>query len=262
MEKHLKFIGCGNTGDLIHGMFAAKHICKKMGMKGSLYITDKFRHKDLFECGHFAFHLEKSIHDLKELMLNQEWLIDFDILPIDFNIEDYIYLSEWRRVSTPKPWTKIMTETFDFPIPDEYPWLDVPDPDDNTKGKVLIHSSTKRHNSQFPWDRILREIDKEILFVTSNENEFDDFKHKGNKVKPYFVETIYDMAKAINSCDLFIGNQSLLFAIATSLDKPRICELHDSSHIYYSGEHRYSDNLSWFLNNKLKHNSDNVKIKI
>ena len=70
------------------------------------------------------------------------------------------------------------------------------------------------------------------------------------------------MSKALKSCDLFIGNQSLLFAIANSLDTPRICELHDSSYVFYAGEHNFSENISWYLNGTVRHNSENIKIKL
>ena len=68
------------------------------------------------------------------------------------------------------------------------------------------------------------------------------------------------MAAAMNGCKLFIGNQSMPFTIASALDIPRVCELHHASAEFYTGEHKYSDNISWFLNNDIKHNSPNVNI--
>ena len=66
----------------------------------------------------------------------------------------------------------------------------------------------------------------------------------------------------INSSKLFIGNQSLPLAIASSLDVLRIAELFHSSAEFYNGEHLYSDNISWFIGNDIKHNSNKINIKI
>jgi hypothetical protein len=258
-RRVLNFISCGNTGDLIHAMYAAKQICIKEKVKANIFISDG-SYGNVWGCGHFAFSLEKTLEDVKELVLEQEWVKSFKILPKKFK-KDYICLQQWRR-QTAKSWTNLLSNEYEFEIPDEYPWISISDYDTEAKGKVLIHRSDKRHNIDFPWDRIIGEIDKEILFITSNEREFNEFGSRNDKVKPYIVETVSEMAKAIKSCDLFVGNQSLPLALATSLDVPRICSLHPSSFMSYSGEHCFSDNISWFLTNNVKHNSENINIKL
>ena len=245
-------------GDLIHAMYAIKHVCAKEGVKGNLYISDG-SYGNVWGCGHFAFSLEKTLNDVKDLVLEQEYIEEFKILPKDFN-EEYICLQQWRKHPPIKSWSNLLSEEYNFDIPDEYPWITTTD-GAKTKGKVLIHYSNKRHNYDFPWNKVINDIENEILFITSHEQEFNEFKFK-HKIKPYIVETVSDMAKAIKSCDLFIGNQSLPLAIATSLDIPRICVLHESSYKFYSGEHHLSNNTSWFLKENLMYNGENIKIKL
>jgi hypothetical protein len=256
----INFVSCGQVGDLIHQLYVIKCICGKEKAKANLYIAE-FSY-GLGACGNFTFDLNKSYEDTSELILSQNYINEYKILPRDFQ-ENYINLNKWRDRTPFKTWTELLSEYFNFDISQEYKWMIIEKIDDNVKDKILIHNSNKRHNEQFNWGSLLDSIDEDVYFLTTSVDEYNAFRFKGhNKVKLYLVKNVNDMAIAINSCRLFIGNQSLPFAIASSLDILRICELHSSSSEFYTGEHKYSEKISWFLNTNNKHNSNLINIQI
>ena len=87
-------------------------------------------------------------------------------------------------------------------------------------------------------------------FVTNDQMEWDLFPYK-DKAQLHLVKTISEMAIAINSGKLFIGNQSAPLAIASALDVPRVCELDYDPAPFYMGEEKYSNNIKWYLNDQV-----------
>ena len=257
--SNIDFLSCGQVGDLIHQLYVVKSICIEKNVKANLYIAELSY--GLCACGNFTFDLNKTYEDTKELINSQDYINKYEILPINFDLP-IINLNIWRDMGNFRSWTTLLSETFNVNKLTPNKWVNSFKVDENTKGKVLIHNSDKRHNSNFPWVRILDEINDEILFITSNQSEYDGFRFKTDKVKLYLTPTVGDMVNAINSSKLFIGNQSLPLAIASSLDVLRIAELHPSSGEFYNGEHQYSSKISWFISDVTKHNSDEITIKI
>jgi len=256
----INFISCGQVGDLIHQLYAVKCICEKKNSKANLYIAD-FSY-GLSACGNFTFDLNKSYEDTLELILAQDYINEYKILPREFD-ENYINLNKWRDMTPFKTWTELLSGYFNFDISQEYKWIITKKTDDKVKNKILIHNSNKRHNEEFNWCSFLDSIDEDVYFLTTSVEEYNSFRFKDHdNVKPHLVKNVDDMVTSINSCRLFIGNQSLPFAIASSLDVLRICELHKLSAEFYNGEHNYSEKISWFLNANNKHNSKLINIKI
>jgi hypothetical protein len=256
---NLNFVNGGNTGDLIHQLYAIKNICIRDNAMANIYLVDETY--KIPGCGNFLFNLSKTIEDTKDFILAQDFVNSYEILPKPFD-KEYHNLNMWRFKSENKSWTDLMSSYYNFDIPETYKWLDNIEINDEFKDKIIIHNSVVRHNPQFNWEGIIDGISNDILFITSNDTEYGKFNFKNDKIKLFKASTVSEMVIAINSCKLFIGNQSLPFAIASALDVPRICELHESSKYFYMGEHVYSDNISWFFNNTTKHNSENIKIEL
>ena len=64
--------------------------------------------------------------------------------------------------------------------------------------------------------------------------------------EPYIVNDTYEMASAIKSSRLFVGNQSSPFALANALDVDRIVELCPvDADVFYRGEARYSKKIGF-----------------
>ena len=255
----INFISGGHTGDLIHELYIVKNICNQNQDVSNLYIAD--RSYNINQCIDFSFNLDKVYNDTKDLIKSQSYINDYQIFPKNFN-EPIINISDWRNnLQYIYCWTDLLSIHYQINPPEEYKWINIEKIDPNTVGKILIHHSGRRFNHEFNWG-ILSNTEKDILFITSDIREWEIFKFKNEKIKPYLVSTVSEMATAINSCDLFIGNQSLPFAIACSLDKPRICELEYPSAMFYMNEKNYSENISWYLNDNIKYNSEKIEIKV
>jgi len=277
--ESINFISCGQVGDLFHQLFVIKSMCDDKKCKANLYIAD-FSY-GLCVGGNFTFDINKTFQDIYKIVKSQPYIDNFEILGRDFNYsnkscscgfrqncivpdDSFIYLNKWRLVFSKerKSWTDLLSDYFSVKKIDKYQYIQISETDQNVFGKVLIHNSNKRHNVQFPWDSIINSIDKDILFITTDLSEFENFRFKTNRIKPYIVSTLSDMSNAIGSCDLFIGNQSAPLAIASALDVPRIAELHSSSYEFYVNEQSYSENISWFSDSNNKYNSNKINIKI
>lgn len=275
--KKINFISCGQIGDLFHQLFVIKSICLENNAKANLYIADLSY--NLCVGGNFTFDLNKTYEDTKEIIKSQPYIDSYEILDESIQFESkicncgfkdncftpndtFIHLNYWRLVYAQqrKCWTNLLSDYFQFkPLQNKY--LETNKIDKNVIGKILIHNSNKRHNYEFPWETILN-TEKDILFISTDISEYESFRFKRESINPYIVNNLNDMVNAIGSCELFIGNQSAPLAIASALDVPRIAELHSSSYEFYVNEEKYSDNISWFVNNNYKFNSEKLKIKI
>lgn len=258
----INFLSCGTSGDLIHSLYAVKNICKKYNAKANLYIADCSY--SIEHCESFTFDLEKTYDDFKELLLEQSYILNFGILPKNFNNE-LISLNAWRKIGFGKfeTWTKNMNKTYDIDNIVEYKWIDVKENIKELYDKILIHSSIKRFNRSFDWKKLIELNNQNIFFITNNENEYHYFTSTaGINIPVVYVKTIFDMAKAISSCKFFVGNQSMPFALASSMDKNRLGVLSNDDSVFYMEEQLYSKNISWHLNEQTKYHSDSLFVKI
>jgi hypothetical protein len=255
------FVCCGQSGDLTHTLYVLKNLYKLHNIKFNLYIADgSFNIKC---CGDYTFSLEKTYNDWKKIIEIQSYINFFGILPINFT-EEYINLNAWRDFpnANSMSWSELLSKCFDFSIQEEYKWIECNEKNIELKNKILIHQSTKRHNYNFNWQKIIQGNEDNVLFVTNSDSEYNIFKTVFPHIQKYNVVDIYDLAVAIDSCKFFVGNQSMPFAIASALDIPRIGILYSPCETYYKNESNLSKNLSWFLNETDKYNAPVLEIQI
>lgn len=242
--KTLNFVASGLIGDFIHSIVACKNICEKENVKANLYIAEGWLGDP------FRFGVQKAFDDTRELIQFQSYINKYEILPSGFS-EPIINLNKWRTEvhdtykkigGYNKCWTRLMSETFDYPIK-EYKWLSVPPVDELTTGRIVVHRSRQRHNHGYV--KYMENIGERVVFLTCNPVEFDEYEFK-NISDRRLVSTFTEMAIAIRSSRLFIGNQSSPFALASALDVPRVCELDGGDAApFYMGEEKYSKNISF-----------------
>jgi hypothetical protein len=243
----INFIAGGRLGDFIHSLYVAKNICKIRNEKANIFLQDS---GDVWTYG-----INTAYADLKPLMARQSYVERFEIAPTDLN-QPLINLNDWRSTVSKvhaetgtysQCWSEVLSNVYEFPIAKPYSWMDA-DLNIQAKDKICVHRSVRHHNGSFPWHSILKKINHDVIFVTSKHEEWESFPCKYSNLTPHFVSTIDEMASTINSCKLFIGNQSAPFAIASALDVPRLVELDSDPSRFYMDEVKYSDNISWYLN--------------
>jgi len=254
--ENIKFSSGGMMGDFIHSLYAVKNICEQKGAKADVCLSPG---GDTWKYG-----IQKAYEDCRSIVLEQPYVASFNVGPAGPGAID---LGFWRGSvadthartgSYDKCWSQVLSETYGFPLPAKYKWMETGGQDQRTKGKVLIHKSMHRNNPAFPWSKMFANPKEDVLFITSNLDEWKTWTDgqwkifKTDRIKMLFIPTISEMAVAISSCRLFVGNQSAPFALACAFDVPRLVELDYDPSKFYMGETRYSDNISWFLNDKTK----------
>lgn len=110
------------------------------------------------------------------------------------------------------------------PLPEDKPWLTVPNPIEDPKFPVVIHRSGRYQNNEFPWDEAVRRYGFRMKFcgTTQEWNEWTAKFGKFCELAP--CSDALALARLIAGCQLFIGNQSCANAIALGLGKALIQE--------------------------------------
>lgn len=98
-------------------------------------------------------------------------------------------------------------------------WLHV---SPNKKFEVIFARSTRHRELNFPWINFKRRFPNAVF--TGIETEHADFVNNFGEIPFYKAHDFLDLAQIIAGCDLFIGNQSLPYAIAEGLKVNRIQE--------------------------------------
>jgi len=102
------------------------------------------------------------------------------------------------------------------------PWLKV-DKNPDGEGRVIINRSPRYHNDLFPWQRVVDKFRDRALFIGTDE-EYQDFCTRFDHIPRYETANCLEVARLIQACDLFVGNQSSSFWIAAALRKPLLQE--------------------------------------
>lgn len=243
----LKFLSGGKMGDFIHTMYVVKNLCEDYGRSAIVYIDNV---GDTWSRG-----LKTAHADLYDLIMYQPYIHSFEMGRED----DVIDINTWREDvaithnNTGRydvTWSKLLSDKYKFNIPRKYQWMWANNNNEDVYDCVLIHKSLG-HEGALPMDMIFNMPCRDFLFITSNIEEWNGYAYK-NMTKLYLVNTMYEMAVALNSCKLFVGNQSAPLALASALDVPRIASLNPDPSPFYMGEHLYSDNIMWYLDQNQK----------
>ena len=92
----------------------------------------------------------------------------------------------------------------------------------------IVISRTRRNLSplnRFDW-QVLGQYEKACVFI-GFEDEYNEFKNStGLKVERYPARSILEISRVIKGSKLFIGNQSLGFALAEAMKHPRVLEVY------------------------------------
>lgn len=115
--------------------------------------------------------------------------------------------------------------TFKLPLTEcNRPWLIVDKVDVIPEKPVLIHRSARWRNFDFPWAKVMKRHAHQAVFV-GLETEYADFV-KDFGFLPYRpTKNFLELARLIAGCRLYIGNQSLPYAICEGLKHDSLLEV-------------------------------------
>jgi hypothetical protein len=255
------FVMGGKLGDFIQSLYAVKNICKQRNSKANVY---------MYDIG-WEFGIKNTYTELYPILMQQEYINSFDILenyhldpiqtpnqnsPIIIYDEKlvgqgYIDLGEYLRspLLYKTCWSELYSDMYGFSIEGEYEWIKYNNFDNKLKDRILIQrKAATRTNEKFPYDQIVEQYGDSLLFISSNDNDYNEFPFK-SKVDYLKLTTLDEWFTSINSCQMIIANLSAPSAIAHALDKLRIIELPFTADSYHCiGEEKHSDNIFYYLN--------------
>lgn len=115
--------------------------------------------------------------------------------------------------------------TFKLPLSEcDRAWLTVDRPLPVENHPVLLHRSSRWRNANFPWNKIMERHGSRAAFVGLPEEHADFVKEWGDL--PYLpTKDFLELARLIAGCQLYIGNQSLPYAICEGLKQRSILEV-------------------------------------
>lgn len=246
----------GKLGDFLHSLFAVKHL----NTSADVYMYDIG-----WELG-----IDITYAELKPILLNQSYIRSLSILtdytldpiqtparstPIQIHNtkilkEGYVDLggyirSRWLYKTC---WSELYANTFNFTIGNEYAWMTHNKIDKRFIDKVIIHrrNNPARLNDDFPFSQIMEQYGDDIIFVSSNEDDYRAFPYQ--HIPFVKLNTLDEWFTTINSCGLMISNLTAPTVIAHALDVPRIIELPNTlDSMHCMGEEKHSSNIDWYL---------------
>jgi hypothetical protein len=228
-------------GDFINSLMVCKRNYEISGFKAKIFLSN-------IGCN-FEKGLDFTYNDLYPVLKKQDWFESFEIYDnqsIDINLVSFRYSNLLYRDN----WLNIFLKTFlnEKNTPKDYKWIEISEKDDSLKDVLLINRSVRiplTQKSSKKYEEIIKN-NQNAKFICFDEEQYNNFKFKNN-VEMLKVSCLYDFFIKINSCKLFLGNQSSPTTIASSLNKPRIIELCEGlDSIHYRLDNLYYSNFSCF----------------
>lgn len=231
--ENIAFKHSGRLGDIIYALPLVKVMVEKRKCKADFYILSD----DFYEIKGAAFHpgqgvtVSQALFDyLSPLLSSLEYINKVVYCPKIEVPAGYIDLDSFKNqnfnllASGNQIWYR---KAHSIPVPFEEKWItwkaqaklpEVP------SFNVLVNKSTRFYNKSIDY-RFLDEIDNVGFFGL--EMEYEDFKKRNNLSRIQYIQTqtALDVAQLLARANLFIGNQSLGFAIAEGLKIPRAVEV-------------------------------------
>lgn len=115
--------------------------------------------------------------------------------------------------------------TFKLPLEEcDKPWLTLDVREEMAPFPVVIHRSPRWRNPDFPWRQVMDRHAKRAVFVGYKE-EYEEFINAYGYLPHKATASILDLARVIAGAKLFIGNQSLPYALCESLKIDSLLEV-------------------------------------
>lgn len=211
----------GNAGDIIYSLPTIWELSKKG--KAALYLR-------INQPGHYHMYYhplgnttlsEKMALMLKPLLEYQPQLSAvnlYDGQPVDYDLDLFRTYSFSLDNGNITHW---YFNVFGIYYDTSVPWLVAPK--DERYADTIVLARSHRYRSPLVDYSFLNQYPNKIFLGV--QEEYDDLKGQVPDMEFKPVQDFLEMATIINSCKLFIGNQSFPFAIAEALKVKRLLEV-------------------------------------
>jgi hypothetical protein len=222
---NLKFKHSGASGDILYAMPAIKKACDIYDLQAVLYINinaPNLNSNPAFKHAYGDVMLNDYAYKmLRPLLMKFDFI--YDVLPyrnqrLDYDLDKFRSIGMNLAAYDIKRWYALA-----FPeltnVNYSEPILHI----DTMPSDYIVVNRTERYQNPNIDYTILNDL-KETIYFTGSTAEYSIFSQKVN-CKYLAVENFLDLARIINNSKLFIGNQSMNFAIAESLKCKRALEI-------------------------------------
>jgi len=238
----------GNLGDVIYSLPAIKYYCESKNVKATLFIH-------LNQPSNFT----AEQHPLGNVMMNQKM---FDMAyPLLSSLPYIKNVIAYDKESIPKidfDLDLFRKECVNLSAGNISQWLCIPHPElrpnlfepsiilPKTNENYIIVNRSARYQNLFVDYSILE--DYENIYFVGVESEFKALSAHNKNIAHLVVNDFLELAKWIAGSKLFIGNQSMAFAIAEQLKVRRILEqyVYAPNVIPQGGEYYITNNNEQF----------------
>ena len=171
--------------------------------------------------GNFYFRKKSMFIDLKKIVEQQSYIneVAFKGSDVDINLDLYLDDKDLYRKNLAQTFLDTFNITYDL----TEPWLD--NIEEQRIAQIVIQRSKNYHDKEEINWQLLKPYKDQILFI-GFEPDFDAFCRIAEFIpKRKVFADVLDLAEIIKGSDLFIGNQSIGFAVAEAMKHPRVLEI-------------------------------------
>jgi len=233
MGKTIKVGHWYNCGDLITILPGLKHLYETQGIMAEIYQKIDFPVSYYPEARHPVkggndehVSMNQEMFDMMwPLIKEQEYIESFSVWsgePVDWDMKE-----TRDRSFCPIPYSDIHYWPF-YIFPEMAcdltgPWIDVAT-NHNFIDKIIINR-TERYNNPYINYGFLKKYEDQLLFAGTPEERTIFGNETGIFLPILEIRDFRDLAVRIQSCKLFIGNQSFCWHLADAMKVPRILEV-------------------------------------
>jgi hypothetical protein len=206
--RPLVFQHCGDHGDIIYSLASVK------ALGGGVFYISPHVNYDLRQPP-----TKENARNILPLLNCQKYIWPAAFTDANLSHTDYD-LNEFRKTIMGHPNSGSIFEhhlnSAGTHWPEDKPWLDVDFKVQIPDRPIIISRSVRYHNPNFPWQELVKEHGRKMIFV-GIQSEHDEFVGLFGFIPRIETPTLLDAARIIAGARVFIGNQSCPMAIAIGL---------------------------------------------
>lgn len=225
------FVHSGNLGDIVYSLHFAKQFTKNIWNKNAfkLYLRVNVKGNSIKNHPYGNVYLNKeSAIWAKSFFESQPYISSVEIIDSSTKLnKDVFSLDSFRNLPIsfngmyiPK-WYYYLIHCLMKDLSFEKPWIKL-GVDNRSNNKIVISRTLRYRNKNINY-KLLKNKQNECIFIGLPE-EYNEFK-KNFECEFIQPKSALEAGNLINSCKLFIGNQSFFYSLAESAKVKRLCEL-------------------------------------
>jgi hypothetical protein len=218
----------GHIGDLIYSLSACKSLYELTNEQIDFYIGfDNVNQTPNHPSGKYTMTTE-AFDYVRPLLLAQPYInsvnIHYKNIEVDFDFDDFRNYKFNIGAYDLRKWHGIVYPELDIRLEDKCVYVEKQL--EYLKDKIVVNLTQRYRSFNIDYTPLKGH---DVVFV-GLDNEYTAFKGLyGLDVKRVNVKDALHMAEIINSCRLFIGNQSSAYAIAEQMKANRALEVYNTS---------------------------------